>query len=149
MGVTRSQWWTLTNIYYHSGITQMQLASILDIGKSATGKLLSKLEDKGWIERRPDQSDGRAYNVYLTEDITPIVEKMVDLCVAITSTPLAGLSESENKHLYRLLTKLRKGFSARGAESQARIDALKNELQSRADGKKLRRPRATASGGER
>jgi MarR family transcriptional regulator, transcriptional regulator for hemolysin len=133
LGVTRSQWWTLTNLYYHDGITQMELATILDIGKSSAGKLLCKLEQKGWIERIPDKQDGRANNIYLSEKIKPIVEKMVDLCIEITSTTLTGFSEKERHQLIELLMRLRKGFTEPSSQAHEKIAKLRGELKAEAD----------------
>lgn len=106
LGLTRSQWWLLANLYHNDGINQKDLALVLDIGKSATGKLVYKLEEKGWIERRPDESDGRAYNVFLTSRIKPVVDKISDIGMQIVDQTLVDFSEQEIKKFMGLLTRL-------------------------------------------
>ena len=53
LGLTRSQWWVLNNLYFKQGITQSELADLLDVEKPTLGRLLDRLEAKGWIARRP------------------------------------------------------------------------------------------------
>jgi DNA-binding MarR family transcriptional regulator len=47
-------------------MTQTALAADLDLTKVAIGGLLDRMEAAGFVERRADQSDGRARRVYLT-----------------------------------------------------------------------------------
>ena len=67
------------------GINQKDLAQMLDIDKSAAGKLLHKLEEKKWITRKPDEKDGRAYNVFLTPKVHHLMEKITTLFRCIGS----------------------------------------------------------------
>ena len=65
-GITRSQWWVLAFLSRRDGMTQTALAADLDLTKVAIGGLLDRMEAAGFVERRADQSDGRARRVYLT-----------------------------------------------------------------------------------
>lgn len=76
LGLTRSQWWLLAFVFRQQGLTQSDLADVLDIGKVALSELLNRVEAKGWIERRPDARDKRVKRVYLTGDVEPILEAM-------------------------------------------------------------------------
>ena len=66
LGITRSQWWVLAFLSRRDGMTQTALAADLDLTKVAVGGLLDRIEAAGFVERRADQSDGRARRVYLT-----------------------------------------------------------------------------------
>jgi DNA-binding MarR family transcriptional regulator len=66
LGITRSQWWVLAFLSRRDGMTQTALAADLDLSKVAIGGLLDRMEAAGFVERRADQSDGRARRVYLT-----------------------------------------------------------------------------------
>jgi DNA-binding MarR family transcriptional regulator len=66
LGITRSQWWVLAFLSRRDGMTQTALAADLDLTKVAIGGLLDRMESAGFVERRADQSDGRARRVYLT-----------------------------------------------------------------------------------
>lgn len=65
-GVTRSQWWVLAFLSRRDGMTQTALAADLDLTKVAIGGLLDRMEGSGFVERRPDQRDGRIKRVHLT-----------------------------------------------------------------------------------
>ena len=62
LGLTRSQWWVLNHLYFNEGITQSELADVLDVEKPTLGRLLDRLEAKGWVERRgrPQRPAGEA-----------------------------------------------------------------------------------------
>lgn len=66
VGITRSQWWVLSFLGRRDGMTQTALAADLDLTKVAIGGLLERMESAGFVERRPDQRDGRIKRVYLT-----------------------------------------------------------------------------------
>lgn len=65
-GITRAQWWVLAYISRREGMTQTALAAQLDLTKVAVGGLVDRLETGGFIERRPDERDARARQVFLT-----------------------------------------------------------------------------------
>ena len=66
VGITRSQWWVLSFLGRRDGMTQTALAADLDLTKVAIGGLLDRMETSAFVERRPDQRDGRIKRVYLT-----------------------------------------------------------------------------------
>lgn len=66
VGITRSQWWVLSFLGRRDGMTQTALAADLDLTKVAIGGLLDRMENSAFVERRPDQRDGRIKRVYLT-----------------------------------------------------------------------------------
>lgn len=66
VGITRSQWWVLSFLGRRDGMTQTALAADLDLTKVAIGGLLDRMESSAFVERRPDQRDGRIKRVYLT-----------------------------------------------------------------------------------
>ena len=66
VGITRSQWWVLSFLGRRDGMTQTALAADLDLTKVAIGGLLDRMETSSFVERRPDQRDGRIKRVYLT-----------------------------------------------------------------------------------
>ncbi len=71
LGITRSQWWVLTNLSRNSSHEMMQteLANVLDIGKVALGGLLDRLEASGYIERRADPVDRRTKRIVMTRRV--------------------------------------------------------------------------------
>ena len=99
LGLTRSQWWVLNHLYFHEGITQSELAEVLDIEKPTLGRLLDRLEDKGWLERRGDRSDRRAKRVFLTGNVQSLMRALRVLAADLRAKALDGLDELEREQL--------------------------------------------------
>ena len=99
LGLTRSQWWVLNNLYFNEGITQSALADLLDIEKPTLGRLLDRLEGKGWLERRGDPSDRRAKRVYLTGNVQDLMRTLRRLAADLRAKALVGLEEAERDRL--------------------------------------------------
>jgi DNA-binding MarR family transcriptional regulator len=94
LGITRSQWWVLTGVSRHGddGITQTELASVLDLGKVALGRLIDRLEHSRFIERRTDPADRRINRVYMTRKGHEVLGRMVKIGMQMNSKVMKGIS---------------------------------------------------------
>ena len=106
VGLTRAQWQAIATIRLHEGATQREIAEALDISSVTIGRILERLEQDGWIERRPDAQDRRAYRLYLKQGAQPILEKLGEIASDEERRTLAGLSGDEQQLLSRLLDRL-------------------------------------------
>ena len=50
VGLTRSQWWVLNNLFQHDGVNQAELAQLLEVERPTLGRLIDRLEAKGWVK---------------------------------------------------------------------------------------------------
>lgn len=94
LGITRSQWWVLSQLSRHarSGMLQTELARDLDVGKVTVGGLIDRLEAAGHVVRRPEENDRRAKRIMITERGHEILEKMVAVGRKLNGVILAGLT---------------------------------------------------------
>ena len=97
LGFTRSQWWVLTHLFRNDGITQSELADILEVERPTLGRLLDRLEAKGWVRREADAADRRVKRVFLTEEIEPALRAMRAAAAEMRRDALAGLSAEEQQ----------------------------------------------------
>ena len=108
--LTRTKWLALGVIHHNPGLSQAVLASELELGAAAVGKLVDRLEDRGFVMRTSAPGDRRAR----TLSLTPIAEKLVTELDATThelkEDVLDGLSEREVKLLNQGLNKLKKNL---------------------------------------
>jgi len=115
LGLSRAQWQVLAHLHRHEGIHQQGLAEVLEIEGVTLGRLVQKLEEAGWVERRPDPSDRRARRLYTTPKVAPVLERMWALGETTREEALAGLDEAERQHLMDSLVKVRGNISGREA----------------------------------
>lgn len=111
LGLTRAQWRVLSRINRMEGGTQTELAAILEIEKPTLGRLLDRLEEKSWIERRPDRKDGRTKRIYLTKTVRPILKQMYDMGDEVLEDAFNGLTKKEANQLRSTLNKVKKNLS--------------------------------------
>lgn len=98
LGLTRSQWWVLAQLSRQGvpdGMLQTELANILDVGKVSIGGLVDRLEERGFVERRPDREDRRAKRVVVTGEGRKVLKQMVRLSEQLNATIFTGFSDAE------------------------------------------------------
>lgn len=93
--LTRAQWWGMMHVSEHQGATQTELAAIMQMGRASAGKLLERLEAKGWIERHPDATDSRVRRVFLTANATDVNVAMTKEGGNLFRDFLTGISSEE------------------------------------------------------
>ena len=125
LGVTRSQWWVLAHLSRKDGMMQTELAGLLDVGKVTLGGLVDRLEAGGWIDRRPNPSDRRVKNVFLTPKATGLLQEMRAVERVLNQDVLKGFSAEERQRLAELLGRVKANLSNmvdKSANSEDRLD---------------------------
>jgi DNA-binding MarR family transcriptional regulator len=97
LGLTRSQWWVLNQLFRNPGLNQAELAEILEIERPTLGRLLDRLEAKGWVRREHDARDRRAWRVHLTEAVEPAMRTLRKVAAELMRDALAGLSAAQRE----------------------------------------------------
>lgn len=97
LGFTRSQWWVLTHIFRNDGATQSELADVLEVEKATLGRLLDRLEAKGWVRREGHAADRRVKRVFLTDEVEPVIKAMRAAAAEVRREALAGLSPEQQE----------------------------------------------------
>src|SRR5580692_5001805 len=77
LGLTRAQCRLLGYLARNEGINQAGLADLLEIKPMTLVRQIDRMEDSGWIARRPDPADRRARRLYLTERAWPILSRIL------------------------------------------------------------------------
>ncbi|HKT74652.1 MAG TPA: MarR family transcriptional regulator [Steroidobacteraceae bacterium] len=123
--ITRSQWWVLSGISRHDGdgITQTELANVLDLSKVALGGLIDRLERSAFVERRPDARDRRVNRVHLTSKGHSMLEKMAQIGDEMNGRIMKGISFAEQHVFADLLTRMKNNLRAMDAVPGKRLRA--------------------------
>ena len=103
LGLTRAQWRVIVHLHRSDGLTQSDLAELLDVGKVSVGGLIDRLEHSGWVERRDDPQDRRSNLIYLTKKGRAIEKEMEKTGRELTRQTLRDLGPDERAQLVDLL----------------------------------------------
>src|SRR5436190_17656299 len=103
LGLTRAQCRTLGYLARNEGINQAGLADVLEIRPMTLVRQIDRMEEAGWIERRPDPADRRARRLYLTAKAWPVLGRILSVATETRDEALARLSPAEADQLLDLL----------------------------------------------
>lgn len=106
-GITRAQWAVLAKVERSEGMKQTELAEQLEMQPITLTRLIDKLCDNGWIERRGDESDRRVNRLYLKKAARPLLGKLAGLKSEITSAALEGISPTDAERLVSQLESIK------------------------------------------
>ena len=110
--LTHAQWWALMHVFEREGLTQSELAEVMQMGRASTGKLLERLEAKRWIERRDDAADSRVRRVFLRAEVVPVFSIMIGEARRLFKTFLEGVEPAKEDELVAGLRKIRANAEA-------------------------------------
>jgi DNA-binding MarR family transcriptional regulator len=94
-GVTPEQWAILGRLGQEDGLSQQAVADRFHRSKVAAFQLITKLEARGLVERRPDPHDGRSRLVYLTDEGRRVEKALVELAKDNMAAALQGVDECD------------------------------------------------------
>ncbi len=90
-GTTRAQWIVLFRLRQQEGLSQVDLAEVLELQPISLVRLLDRLVEHGLIERRHDPRDRRANRVFLTASGRQLVDDLDSLRDSIASDVLQDI----------------------------------------------------------
>jgi MarR family transcriptional regulator for hemolysin len=91
-GTTRAQWIVLFRLRQQEGLSQVDLADVLELQPISLVRLLDRLVEHGLLERRHDPKDRRANRLFLTAKGKQLVDDLDSLRDAIATDVLGELS---------------------------------------------------------
>lgn len=91
-GTTRAQWIVLFRLREQEGLSQVDLADVLELQPISLVRLLDRLVEHGLVERRSDPRDRRANRLFLTAAGRQLADDLDSLRDAIATDVLQGVS---------------------------------------------------------
>lgn len=107
LGITRPQSLALVRLNRRPGASQSELADMLEIERAPTGKIVDRLEERGWVERRPDPFDRRVNRIFLTDLGERVHAAIYPIGQSIVADAVAELSEEERLVLTDLMSRVK------------------------------------------
>ena len=117
LGFTRSQWLVLRRLGRKPGASQSELAEMMEVEKATAGKIIDKLEEYGWLERRADETDRRINRIYMTKRGQAVHDTIGPLAEAMVEEELSGLTSAERELLTDLMISVKRRLQEMAEEN--------------------------------
>lgn len=118
-------------VRHHPGITQTELAQMLNTDKPAIARRTASLERKGYLRREPNPKDGRSQLLYATEQAEGLRNAKAEAESAFYDYLMAGLDEAQQTAFLDTLDAL---YRRSKEESRAGFPHLKAVLKGKNHG---------------
>ena len=112
LGMTFTQCKVLVFLSRNEGTTQAKLAEASDTEPMTLVRVLDRMERDGWIERRPDPADRRAYRLHLKPASAQVLAEILSIAEKARNQALAGLSGEQREQMTDMLEHVRRNLVA-------------------------------------
>ncbi len=106
LDITPEQWSVLGSLWEEEGVHQSLLAEKTDKDRHNMTRILSLLEKRGLIRRKPDKDDRRRQRVYLTQSGKGLEFELVPVATEFMQQAFRGLTDQEMSFLKHILRQI-------------------------------------------
>jgi DNA-binding MarR family transcriptional regulator len=107
-GLTNIQHAVLEGLWYEDGQTATELGQLLVLDKATLSGVLARMQESGWVERRPDGADGRVMRIFSSPQANTVKDKLIAVRETTDKEILARYSLEEQLLFKRFLMALMK-----------------------------------------
>jgi DNA-binding MarR family transcriptional regulator len=111
LGLTRPQWLALTRLYRRPGTSQSEFADMMEVEKATAGRMIDRLEAKGWVERRAQDGDRRVWRLHLTPEAERVHKRIWRIAESNLEDALADFSAQEGAQLHKLMSRVKQNLA--------------------------------------
>ncbi|MGO4504003.1 MULTISPECIES: MarR family winged helix-turn-helix transcriptional regulator [unclassified Dyella] len=111
-GLTRAQWRATKMLYHREGLRQTELAESLEMEPIAVGRVIDRLQAAGFVERRPDPKDRRAWRLYVTDQARGVIADMELIAKGVRKDATQGISVPELEQALGVLNRIKENLQA-------------------------------------
>ena len=105
-GLTRPEWIVIFCLTQHPGLNAQQISDVTGRAKSSISHAVKLLQRKKFLQRMPDQFDGRRQVLELTTSGQETYKDLIEFFVKREAAMLACLTTAERRTLRKLMHKL-------------------------------------------
>lgn len=117
-GTTRAQWIVLFRLRQQEGLSQVDLADVLELQPISLVRLLDRLVEYKLLERRPDPNDRRVNKLFLTSKGRELVDDLDSLRDAIATDVCRDVPDKALEATLETLVEMKARIKAIGEISQ-------------------------------
>lgn len=131
--LTRVKWLALGVLARNGALTQAELAANMELGNATVGRLVDRLEERGFVARVQDENDRRSYQVSVTDSAKDLLKELDTVGAEFRADTLASLSGAEITGLNKGLLKLKENLKAKAGTLCALACAPLSKIASSAE----------------
>lgn len=121
LGLSSAQWRLMVRVAKEAGVTQARLAELLEIEPISVSRLVDRMEEGGWIERRADAADRRVRMIFPTAKASAAYAEVKSLAGEVYEDSLVGVSPEDRGVLIRALDTMARNLAEDDASSDEKI----------------------------
>jgi MarR family transcriptional regulator for hemolysin len=92
-GMTKAQWVLLLKLSRHPGLSQKDLAELMEVEPITVGRLVDRLEARGLVARDADGQDRRVWRLRLTSAAEPLLQVLAGHRADIAAMIVTGVPQ--------------------------------------------------------
>jgi len=105
-GLSSSQWRAMVFLVREGASAQARLAEFLEVEPISASRLVDRMAQAGWVERRPDPQDRRVRLVHATEKAQAAFAEVKALAGEVYEEALAGIDVEKREVLMEVLLQI-------------------------------------------
>jgi DNA-binding MarR family transcriptional regulator len=110
-------------LYHREGLRQTELAESLEMEPIAVGRVIDRLQAAGFVERRADPRDRRAWRLYVTERARVVIGDMELIARDLRKDATIGIEYAELAQALAVINRIKENLQA--------LDAAENPPEAR------------------
>ena len=111
-GMTRAHWVILARLERQPGLTQNEMAAIVEVEPITIARLVDRLEARGLVVRKADPKDRRVWRLHLTSAAAPILREIAKYRAEINQLITGGMAAATQKILRDGLLQMKANLAA-------------------------------------
>ncbi len=111
-GMTRAQWMILARLDRTPGMSQRELAELVEVEPITVGRLVDRLEARKLVERRPDPEDRRIWRLHLRPEAAHVLADIAVQRAAILDIVTKGIDPDLLGQIPQALQRMKLNISA-------------------------------------
>jgi DNA-binding MarR family transcriptional regulator len=119
LGLTRAQWRALKAIGHNEGMSQTELADFLEMEPIPVGRVVDRLQQSGFVERRADPTDRRRWRLHVTPKAHGVIDAMEVISRDLRREAQRGIKAADLQTIIDVLNKLKENLQALDAQAGA------------------------------
>lgn len=118
VGITITQSKVIFALYIQDGSTLKELADKIGVESPTLVPVIDKMEEDGYVKRKPDSKDRRIKKIYTTPKTDHLWDSMMECAAQIRKVSAKDLTEQDIKSAIKTIQKISENLSVYMGDSQ-------------------------------